>query len=206
MKTLLRSVLLLTALVAPRALWAAPPEAAPVLALNDGLLACMKAGSAGQGFAARAAALTPVVRQTFDLPVLEQHSVGFLWSTLPAAQQQALADVFAQFTVASYVSEFNSFGGEKFVLLPAEKTLGDKKIVETQIVPADGSAPTELDYVVTDGPSGWQITDVLLNGTISQVAVHASDFSTMVTSGNASALIAALKSKVATLSTGSGGQ
>jgi phospholipid transport system substrate-binding protein len=43
---------------------------------------------------------------------------------------------------------------------------------------------------------------VLLNGTISKVAIQASDFSALVTTGDASQLIAALKAKVATLSGG----
>ena len=62
-----------------------------------------------------------------------------------------------------------------------------------------------MDYVVANGPNGWQITDVLLNGTISQVAVHSSDFSSLVTSGDASKLISALQSKVAALSGGTDG-
>jgi phospholipid transport system substrate-binding protein len=189
-------------LAAPAA--AATPEAAPVAALDNALMASMKAGSAGQGFAARAAALDPVLKQSFNLPVVEQNSVGFLWPTIPAAQQQLLASLFEQFTVDSYVSEFAAYSGQQFQLLPAEKTLGAKKIVETQLVPPDGSSPTELDYVVADGADGWQITDVLLNGTISQVAIHSSDFSSLVTSGDASQLIAALKSKIAALSSGSG--
>jgi phospholipid transport system substrate-binding protein len=48
----------------------------------------------------------------------------------------------------------------------------------------------------------WQITDVLLNGTISQVAIHSSDFSALVTSGDATQLIAALKTKIAALASG----
>jgi phospholipid transport system substrate-binding protein len=90
-------------------------------------------------------------------------------------------------------------------LLPAEKSLGAKKIVETQIVGSDASA-TEIDYVVSDDSGSWEITDVLLNGTISQVAIHASDFSGLVTQGDATKLIAALKSKIAALSTGTVGQ
>jgi len=182
---------------------AATPEAAPVAALDTALIATMKAGSAGQSFATRAASLDPVVKQSFNLPVVEQNSVGFLWSTIPAAQQQELATLFEQFTVDSYVSEFASYSGQQIQLLPAEKSLGDKKIVETQLAPSDGSSGTELDYVVADGDAGWRITDVLLNGTISQVAIHSSDFSSLVTSGDASQLIAALKSKIAALSGGS---
>jgi phospholipid transport system substrate-binding protein len=202
MKHLLRAAALTLALAAPMYAMADPPEAAPVVALDNALIASMKAGSAGASFQTRSAALDPIIRQSYNLAVVDQNSVGLLWSTLPAAQQQQLAQVFEQFTVASYVSQFNAYGGEQFQLLPTEKSLGAKKIVETQLVPGDGSAPTELDYVVQNGANGWQISDVLLNGTISQVAIHASDFSSLVTSGDASQLISALKAKVAALSSG----
>jgi len=195
-----RTTLLALILAAPAA--AATPEAAPVATLDTALIASMKAGSAGQGYTTRYNALDPVVMKSYNMSQVEQDSVGFLWSTLPAAQQQELSALFEQFTVASYVSEFNAYGGQQLQILPSEKALGSKKIIETQLVPADGSSPTELDYVVSDGPNGWQITDVLLNGTISQVAIHASDFSSLVTSGDASQLISALKSKIAALSGG----
>jgi phospholipid transport system substrate-binding protein len=181
------------------------PESAPVTALDSGLIGIMKAGSAGQSFAERAQTLTPVVEKSFDLPEIVENSVGLLWSTVPADQQSQLTSLFTQFTVASYVHEFSSYSNESFKLLPDEKTLGAKKIVETDLVSSDGGS-TEIDYVVSDDASGWQITDVLLNGTISQVAIHASDFSGLVTQGNASQLIAALKSKIAALSNGTAGQ
>jgi phospholipid transport system substrate-binding protein len=181
---------------------AATPEAAPVASLDSALIATMKAGSANTGYQDRYNTLDPVVEQSFDLPVITQNSVGFLWNTLPAAQQQQLAALMEQFTVASYVSQFGSFGGEQIKLLPAEKPLGAKRIIETQIVPSDGSSPTEIDYVVGQMGDNWQITDVLLNGTISQVAIHSSDFSALVTSGDATQLIAALKTKIAALASG----
>jgi phospholipid transport system substrate-binding protein len=181
---------------------ATTPEAAPVAALDSALVATMKSGSAGTGYQQRYNTLDPVVDSSFDLPIITQNSVGFLWNTLPAGQQQQLAALMEQFTVASYVSQFNSFGGEQIKLLPAEKALGTKRIVQTQIVPSDGSSPTEIDYVVGEDENGWQITDVLLNGTISQVAIHSSDFSALVTSGDATQLIAALKSKIAALASG----
>jgi len=187
----------------PLSTWAATPEAAPVASLDNALIATMKAGSANASFSQREAALAPIVDQSFDLAVITRNSVGFLWNTLPAAQQQQLTALMEQFTVASYVSQFNSFNGEQINLLPAEKPLGAKRIVQTQIMPADGSSPTAIDYVVGQDNAGWQISDVLLNGTISQVAIHSSDFSALVTSGDASQLIAALKTKIAALANGS---
>jgi len=187
----------------PLSAWAAAPEAEPVQSLDTALIAIMKAGSANESFSQRVAALSPVVDQSFDLPVITQNSVGFLWNTLPAGQQQQLAALMEQFTVASYVSQFNNFNGERISLSRAEKPLGGKRILQTQIIPSDGSSPTEIDYVVGQDGGGWQISDVLLNGTISQVAIHSSDFSSLVTSGDASQLIAALKAKIAALASGS---
>jgi phospholipid transport system substrate-binding protein len=202
-KHLLTVLAVSLALAAPA--FADSPEDAPITALDNALIATMKAGSAGTGFSQRVQTLTPIVQQSFDLTTIIQNSVGLLWPTVPAAQQAQLKDLFTGFTVASYVHEFSSFSGQSIKLLPAEKSLGAKKIVETDIVSPDASA-TEIDYVVADNASGWQITDVLLNGTISQVAIHASDFSGLVTQGNAAPLIAALKTKIAALSDGTAGK
>jgi phospholipid transport system substrate-binding protein len=196
------SVLFGTLAASPAIAVAATPEAAPIEALDAALIATMKAGSANASFQSRYDALDPVVKSTLNLPVILQNSTGFYWSTLPAAQQQQLASIFEQFTVASYVNGFSGYSGQTIQVLPAERDVGNSKVVESQIVPSDGSSPTRLDYVMTQGDGGWQATDVLLNGTISKVAVQSSDFSSLVTSGDASQLIAALKTKVATLSGG----
>jgi phospholipid transport system substrate-binding protein len=183
---------------------AVTPETAPVEAIDAGLIAAMKSGSAGADFAARNAALTPVVAQSYDLPTVTQNSVGFLWSTLPAAQQQKLIELIGQFTTTSYAAQFNKFSGESFTVLPAEKPLGQGFIIQTKLIPGGGGDPGELDYVVHNTPQGWRITDVLLGGTISQVALHASDFASLVNSGDASKLITALQSKIAALQSSAG--
>jgi phospholipid transport system substrate-binding protein len=186
--------------------FAVTPEAAPVEALDAGLIAAMKSGSAGGDFAARNAALTPVVAQSYDLPTVTQNSVGFLWATLPAAQQQKLIELIGQFTTTSYATQFSKFGGESFTVLPTEKPLGKGFIVQTKLIPGGGGDPVELDYVVHNTAQGWRITDVLLNGTISQVALHASDFASSVSSGDASRLITALQARIATLQSSANGK
>ncbi len=180
--------------------YAATPEAATVNTLDDGLIATMKAGS---DFKARAAVVAPVVAQSYDLPIVTQNSVGFLWATLPAAQQKQLIDLIGQFTVASYASQFTSFGGESFAVSSTEKPLGQGFIVHSTLTPGGGGDPVELDYVVHNTAQGWRITDVLLGGSISQVALHESDFASLVSAGDASRLITALQTKIAALQSGS---
>lgn len=204
MKQILRSPLLALAaslFLTPAAFAADSAASAPITALDGALISSMKAAASGQSFQARYQALAPVVEQSYDLPEVTKNSVGFLWSTLPADQQKELTELFTQFTISSYVSQFDGYSGQTLTVLPTEKTLGQKKIIETKLG-SPGDSGVEIDYVVADSGNGWKINDVLLNGTISQVAVHASDFASLVKSGDASQLISALKSKIKVLQGG----
>ena len=116
-------------------------------------------------------------------------------------QQIELSEVFRRYTVASYVANFDGFSGEKFVILPQTRSVGTDLVVETQIVGSDGS-PTRIDYQMRHGSAGWKSVDVLLDGSISRVAVQRSDFRSLVKSADATALIASLRSKVAALEGG----
>lgn len=180
---------------------AADPEAAaPIAALNRGLLAGMHAGKATP-FPQRFATLAPLVEGAFDIPGILQASVGPRWAALPPAQQSQLLDVFRRFTVASYVANFDTFDGEKLELLPESRSVGADQVVASQIVPARG-APTRIDYVMRHTQAGWRAVDVLLNGSISRVAVQRSDFRSLLGSGDATPLIQSLQRKIADLSGG----
>lgn len=196
-----RAALLAVALplAAPIARAQSSDAAAPIQALNQALLAAMHAGKATP-FMQRYNALAPVVDATFDLPVILQSSVGLRWASLPPADQQRLLDVFRKFTVSSYVANFDSFTGERIESIPGGRTIGADQVVPTRIVPARGD-PTSIDYVMRRTAAGWRAVDVLLNGSISQVAVYRSDWRSSLASG-AAPLIANLQRKVADLSGG----
>ena len=173
---------------------------APIQALNQGLLAGMRAGKATP-FLQRYNALAPLVERAFDIPAILQASLGPRWAGLPAAQQARLLDLFRKFTVASFVANFDAFNGERLEVLPDQRSSGADQIVATRIVPTRDE-PTRIDYVMRRTPSGWRAVDVLLNGFISQNAVKRSDFRSLVTAGDAAPLIDSLQRKVADLSGG----
>ncbi len=81
------------------------------------------------------------------------------------------------------------------------RAAGADQVVSTQLVPARGE-PTRLDYVMRQGPAGWQIVDVLVDGSISRVAVQRSDFRSLLAGGGANALITSLKAKAGRLASG----
>ena len=188
--------LLLTTSVARAA---APEAAAPIAALDNALVEVMKAGKASS-FAQRYATLEPVVERTFDLDSILETSIGSRWQSFTPAQQQDLRSVFTRFTVASYVSSFTSFEGERFEIEPDTRAIGTEEVVSTRIVPASGTA-NRLDYVMRQSEGSWRAVDVLLDGTISRVAVQRSDFRSLL-GGGPEALVGMLQKKVTDLSGG----
>ena len=174
--------------------------AAPIARLDAALLGAMRMGKATP-FAQRYQAVAPAVEGAFDLPGVLAASVGLGWSSLTQQQRQALLDVFTRYTVASYTANFDSYGGERIEILPQfQRQVGEDVVVATQIVPANGGAPTRLDYVMRSTPQGWRAVDVLADGSISRVAVQRSDFRSLLAGGNPQPLIASLNQKVASLS------
>jgi phospholipid transport system substrate-binding protein len=175
-------------------------QSAPIEALNAGLTTAEKTGS--QPFQKRYDALAPSIDRAFNLPQLLQTIVGLKWGQIPADQQTKLLAVFRAFTISSYVANFNTDSGDTFRVLPEVRAIDADKVVETEIVPKDGSDPTRIDYVMRNGSGGWQAVDVLQQGTISQTAVQRSDFRSLLNNGGAPKLIESLQQKVDTLSGG----
>lgn len=188
-----------SATVAPANAAVGPTQS--VAALNDALLTVMKAGRATP-FAQRVATLTPVVQRVFDLPLLLQNSIGpGRWPSIPDAQKAQLMDLFTQFTVGSYVANFDSFSGEQFVVAPDLRHVGRDVVVQTRIVGSGGDG-TRLDYVMRETDGGWQVVDILLDGSISRVAVMRSDYRALLAQGDASKLIDSLRGKIADFEAG----
>jgi phospholipid transport system substrate-binding protein len=193
----LAAVLPVAALPASAQIDASP--AAPIQRLNNALLLAMKAGSRTP-FDQRYQALAPVIDQVFNLDAVLAASVGLSWATMTTQQKGLLEAAFRRYTVTSYVSNFDSYDGQKFEMLAATRTLANgDTVVPTQLV-RPGKSPLRLDYVMRRVPAGWQAVDVLTDGAISRVAVQRSDFRSLLAAGGVPALAAGLERKTANVS------
>lgn len=170
--------------------------AAPVRSMLAGLTATMKSGRTP--FAARAAALRPAVLACFDLPAILQASIGPRWTGFTLPQQADLRAAFEDFSVATWVANFNSDDGTRLELLAEQRSVGEDVVVATRVVPPSGD-PTRLDYVMRRTAAGWRAVDMLVEGSISRVAVQRSDFRALLKDGSPAPLIAMLRDKAAEL-------
>lgn len=172
----------------------------PIRGLYIALDGLMRQGQSTP-FPQRFDTLAPVIDSTYDLDIVLRVSVGPRWATLDENARRALSTAFRRFTVATYVANFDSYEGEHFEVLAGLRSSGADQIVSSRIVPAKGDV-VRIDYVMHQA-DGWRIVDVLLDGTISRVAVQRSDFRSLLAQGDAEALIASLQRKTADLSGGS---
>src|SRR5216684_1709066 len=163
------------------------------------LLTTMKDGRT-LGQSGRYARLSPVVDRVFDVPTMTRLAVGSSWATLPPAQQQQLTEAFRHYVAATYADRFDSYSGEQ-LQVTGEQPYNADFIVQTKIVKSNGETTT-LNYLMRQNRGSWQISDVYLDGTISQLAVQRSEFNSVLRREGVDGLVMALHRKVDLLSRG----
>jgi phospholipid transport system substrate-binding protein len=89
-------------------------------------------------------------------------------------------------TIANYAKNFDSYGGEKFIVEPASIVRGSDHFVKSTMKTANETIA--FNYRLHQVGADWKITDVLLAGNISQMAQKRSDFAATLASGGPSAL------------------
>jgi phospholipid transport system substrate-binding protein len=143
-----------------------------VRSFYDLLLATMKDGRA-LGQSGRYARLAPAVNRTFDIPSMVRLAVGPSWVSLSPADQQRVTEAFAHYVGATYADRFDSYAGQQLEVT-GERPYNGQVIVQTKIVKSNGEV-TNIDYLMRQNQGTWNVSDVYLDGTISQLAVRRSE-------------------------------
>jgi phospholipid transport system substrate-binding protein len=175
-----------------------PVHAAPasggdtVQGLYDALLNTMKNGRT-LGQSGRFTQLAPVIRRSFDIASMARLSVGPSWAGLSEAQRQQVSESFGRYISAIYADRFDSYDGQKLEVT-GEQPAPSGVMVKSQIIKANGE-PVKVDYMMRRNGETWLISDIYLDGAISEVATRRSEFATILKNDGIDGLIAALNRK-----------
>lgn len=180
---------------------AASAEPANVITSLDQSLLDVMQHAAQLGYNGRYAKLAPVVSKVFDISYMTRIAVGTSWSTLTAEQQARLVTAFGDFITATYAHRFDGYSGEKFETTGA-RPLGNSTLVETRLVKSNGE-PVTLNYVTRQVDGHWQVVDVFLTGTISELATRRSEFSAVFQRDGFDGLLATLQQRTEQIATAS---
>ncbi len=182
----------MTALPVPSRAAPAATASDAVRSFDDALLDTMQHATE-LGKKGRYDRLEPVVRQAFDAGFMTRMAVGSTWNSISPEQQQRATEAFVHYITATYADRFDGFSGEKFETTGVQPS-GFGTVVNGRIVQSNGDA-VEIDYLVKHNGDLWQIGDVYLTGTVSQLATLRSEFSGVITSHGIDGLIATLNKK-----------
>ena len=173
-----------------------------VQGLYDALLGMMKSGrSLGQS--GRFARLEPVIRRTFDIATMARLSVGSSWATLSEVQRQQVIESLGRYISAIYADRFDSYAGQK-LRVTGEQPAAGGIMVRSEIIKANGE-PVKVDYMMRRNGDTWLISDIYLDGAISEVATRRSEFGAILKNEGIDGLIAALNRKANVLDASSQG-
>ena len=180
---------------------AADSPTATIQAFYDALLAAMK-GAKQLGFDQRYARLQPAITRAFDLDLMTRIAIGPAWTRLPSAQQEQLTAAFARWTISTYANRFDGWSGERFEVDPNPVENPNGIIVATRLV-RPAAEPVTLNYLMRRNGAGvWQIIDVFLSGTVSELATRRSEFVAVLQRDGADGLVRLLDRRAEALRTG----
>ncbi len=162
-------------------------------AFDKALLDIMKNGDK-LGYDGRYAQLDPLIKHTFNVPLMTRIVVGAPWSGWTQDQRNQITDAFGRFIIATYARRFDDYSGENFVIDKTRDSPGGTLVMTELTRPQD--TPVALNYVMRDNGTGsQQVVDVFLTGTISELATRRSEFGAVLQRDGFNSLLALLDKK-----------
>lgn len=162
--------------------------------LHEALLGVMR-DATSLGYEGRYQRLSPVIHDLFDLPFMAEKSVGRHWKAASEQNQQALVETFSRFTVANFAGRFDGFSGQSFRTLGVEPSTHGTVLVRTHLDEPDDEG-VALDYRLRPVDGSFRIVDIYLNGTVSELALRRSEYSTLIQREGFQALLVRLDEKI----------
>ena len=176
----------------------AAPPANVVDELHVTLLAVMR-DAEELGYQGRCDRLSPVLRNLYDIPFMAEKSMGRHWKNTSEEERKHLLETFTAFMIANYAGNFDGHSGQTFETLGEEGSTHGTVLVRSRLLEPDGEA-TQLNYRLRPVDGEWKIIDVYLNGTVSELALRRSEYSSLIKREGFDSLLVALNEKITNLS------
>ena len=133
------------------------------------------------------AMIDDVVKNSYDLEKMGKIIIGIDWKQMDTKTQKEFINVFKRFISVNYFRRFNKINELNFEhqsIIDIE----DKFKLARVILTADNEK-FKIDYLLGFKNEKWKIFDVLLDGSISEVATKKSDFKKIIKEEGVSGLV-----------------
>jgi phospholipid transport system substrate-binding protein len=153
------------------------------------------------GYQGRLDKIALAIPQAFDVDFMAEKTVGKYWKTMSDADKTRWVALFREFTAANYAGNFDKYSGQRFEITGEEPSQNDTTVVHTTLIDPGGEN-TELNYRLHATPAGPRIIDVYLKGTVSELALRRSDYTSVLERDGVDGLLTTVRAKIADLAAG----
>ena len=141
--------------------------------------------------------LINLVKNTYNTEKMIAKIIGDTWKKANKKDQEEIVIIFQEYIAKNYFNRFNKINNPTFNFKESKK-IGEKlMLVKTGLVV--NKEEVSINYLLLFDKNKWRIFDVLLAGSISEIATKKSEFSGFISDGKITPLIDALKKKNALL-------
>ena len=137
------------------------------------------------------AMIDDVVKNSYDLEKMGKIIIGIDWKQIDTKTQKEFINVFKRFISVNYFRRFNKINELDFEHQTV-KVIGEKFKLARVILTADNEK-FKIDYLLGFKNEKWKIFDVLLDGSISEVATKKSDFKKIIKEEGVTGLVKNLR-------------
>jgi len=136
-----------------------------------------------------------IISRTFDYEKMIKFIYGRSWKDLNKELQNELSLVFLDYISFNYANRFKDIESLNFEYVSFEEISNNKKIVKT-LLKINNDKPIKIDYLFLYDGKNWKVFDVLLTGSISEIATKKSEFFSIIKNEGAEGLINKIKEKI----------
>ena len=139
------------------------------------------------------ALMDDVVKNSYDLEKMGKMIIGVNWKRMEISMQKEFINVFKRFISVNYLRRFNKINDLDFEH-QSVRVIEEKFRLAGVILIADNER-IKIDYLLGFKNDQWKIFDVLLDGSISEIATKKSDFKKVINDEGVSGLIKNLRKR-----------
>ena len=139
-----------------------------------------------------------VISDTYNTKRMLTLIIGEVWKNSEVTDQATLKEVFEEYIAKNYILRFKDIKSLEFGKLEISQAGKNYRIAKTKLI-INSKDIVALNYLLDQTNNSWKIFDVLIDGSISEIATRKSEFINFTNQGNVKPLLEALREKNSTL-------
>ena len=137
--------------------------------------------------------ITVLIQNTYRVEKMLSLIIGKEWKNVSIKKRNQLVNVFTEYISKNYIRRFIKIKKPIFTTNETKDVGKNYKMVKTQLIV--GNETVSVNYLLNEVNVYWKIFDVLLAGSVSEIATKKSEFASFISKNNVDSLIEAITKK-----------